>query len=70
MAASLQNLGRLKDGLEERHPKLIQFGKYLLTHSFPVGTKLELTITTPEGKIVGTNAILTKEDIRDINRCK
>lgn len=70
MAASLQNLGKLKSGLESRHPKLMEFGRYLMTHNFPAGSVLEITIKTPNGKIVGTSAKLKEADIRDINRCR
>lgn len=70
MAVSLQNLGRLKDGLNSRHPKLMEFGQFLLKKNFPAGTVLEITIKTPDGKIIGTQAELTAADIRDINRCK
>lgn len=70
MAASLQNLARLKSGLESRHQKLMQFGRYLFEHNFPEGTVIEIKVTTPNGKIVGTSAKLEAADIRDINRCK
>ncbi len=46
-----------------RHPKFVLFIKALTQSSLQEGTVVDINITTPDGKTVGSNLRLTQEDI-------
>ncbi len=48
---------------KKEHPDMSDFGKALSRHALKKGTVLEIRATTPEGKVLKNEMVLTDNDV-------
>lgn len=73
MAMNPMKLLKLKDRyklFKKDHPKLIAFGGVAANGHLVEGSKVEIKITTPEGKAIATDFDLTENDVDSIKLLK
>lgn len=58
------------ENLSQRHPKFSKFVLYLAEQELPVGTVLDVSVKTPEGRTVHANMKLDPEDLELIKMLK
>lgn len=61
--ASIMKLMSMKNGFENRHPRVVSFVNHELLGQIPEGTVLEVSITRPGEKTVTANMKVTAEDL-------
>ncbi len=73
MAMNPMKLLKLKDRyklFKKDHPKLIAFGGVAANGSLVEGARVDIKITTPEGKAIATDFELTANDVASIKLIK
>ena len=73
MAMNPMKLLKLKDRyklFKNDHPKLIAFGGVAAKGSLVEGSKVEIKITSPDGKAIATDFELTGNDVQTIQLLK
>ncbi len=73
MAMNPMKLLKLKDRyklFKQDHPTLIKFGGVAAKGALVEGSKVDIKITTPEGKAIATDFELTAEDVKTIQLLK
>lgn len=73
MAMNPMKLLKLKDRFKffkKDHPKLVAFGGVAANGHLVEGSKVEIKITTPDGKAIATDFELTANDVETVKLLK